>query len=74
MELLQFLMQTLTAMRYGSFLWDRWDRGTSGIGGGGSEKKMASKGGGGGVSSPKNMKEKRGGIGQNKTRVEKVFN
>ena len=53
-------MQTLTAMRYGSFLWDRWDRGTSGIGGGGSEKKMASKGGGGGEQ-PKKHEGKEGG-------------
>ena len=41
-------MQTLTAMRDSSFLRDRWDRGTIGIGGGENEKKMASKGGGGG--------------------------
>ena len=70
-------MQTLTAMRDGSFLWDRWERGTGGIGGGGGAaacEKSGFKVGGGG-SSPKKMKEKRGGwVGQNKTRVEKVFN
>ena len=39
-----------------------------GGGGGACEKKMASKGG------PAQKNEGKGGLGQNKTRVEKVFN
>ena len=68
MELLQFLMQTLTAMRDGSFLWDRWERGTGGIGGGGGgcglRKKWLQSGGGG--EQPKKNEGKEGGVGRAK--------